>query len=215
MLGEERKSKHVLSLLENLNLIVKKQQTLAVSTAEHVQPKNVMWETRSSNIFAIESCLIYVTLVHMHTHPFLLSFKQVLSTYRESHKQGNWFCYCWFWYCFLSKQNIGQDVAWWTIIPLTFEKINITSTIQNLHVFSWKGANSVATLTKRWHGAEHVFMAVLYTCLNTNTSSYFCFWGLAVDQQCFCNFTGLGKWVCLAVLITAWWEHLDSLLCPG
>lgn len=99
--------------------------------------------------------------------------------------------------------------------PLHLKRLTSLAQFKIYTFFSWKGANSVATLTKRWHGAEHVFMAVLYTYLNTNTSSYFCFWELAVDQQCFCNFTGLGKWVCLAVLITAWWEHLDSLLFPG
>lgn len=54
-------------------MIVKKQQTLAVSTEEHVQPRNVMQETKSSTIYAIESCPIYVTSVHMPTQPFFLN----------------------------------------------------------------------------------------------------------------------------------------------
>lgn len=66
--------KKLSSLLGNLNSIVKKQQALPVSTTEHVQPRNVMQETKTSNICASESCPIYATFVHMHPPPFLLSF---------------------------------------------------------------------------------------------------------------------------------------------
>lgn len=61
-------TKHILSPLRNLNLIVKKQQTPGVSTAEHVQPRNVMQETKSSNICNIEFRPIYVTSVYIHTY---------------------------------------------------------------------------------------------------------------------------------------------------
>lgn len=47
-----------------------KETANAVSTAEHVQPRNVMQETKSSNV---ESCPIYVTLIHMHTYTLLFA----------------------------------------------------------------------------------------------------------------------------------------------